>query len=187
MTHPPTTTRTDHRPGTRDADTARMELLESLPVRLQQTDFDAVLSLSENGKTPKSIGWRLSLDTLVIELELSRHALQRPLTREQQQLADEEAAMPRLDRLEMNRLARGTHVPNVQLRQMIADALDCNPDLSVHAILCNAGYKSTSHGRRQLGYMHGSGTPRFTQTIRPDDAARLVRALGREPVEVVGL
>ena len=197
MTHTLTATTTSaaRRPGGPDADPqqtgARMELLQALPVRLQQSDLDAILALSEQDKTSRSISWRLSLDPLVVELELLRHqerqALQRPLTEEQQQTADAEAVMPRLDRVEMNRLARGTHIPNVQLRQMIAATLASRPGLSVHAVLRIVGYKSTSHGRRQLGYMRHSGSARVPQTIRPADAARVVRALGQDPVDVVGL
>jgi len=110
-----------------------------------------------------------------------------PFTAAQQQAADMEAALQRLDRRDMNRIACGTHIPNVQLRQLIDGMVAADEDLTVTALVTRAGYTSTSHGRRQLGYMRGAGTCRFAQTIRPDDAARIVRALGVEPREVVGL
>jgi hypothetical protein len=182
-------------PGLWDADPeqtrARMELLETLPLRLQTSDLDVMLQLAAEGKTSRSIAWRISLDTLVVDLEVQRHrerqALQYPLTREQTQRVAEEDALPRVDRREMNRLARGTHIPNLQVRQMITAALEADADLSVTTILRNAGYKDTSHGRRQLGFMRISGADRVTQTIRPEDAARVVRALGEDPVDVAGL
>jgi hypothetical protein len=110
-----------------------------------------------------------------------------PLTAGQQQAAEAEAALQRLDRRDMNRLARGTHIPNVQLRQLIDGMLAAERDLTISGLLSLAGYESSSHGRRQLGYMRGSGTSRCAQTIRPENAARIVRALGLEPREVVGL
>ena len=63
----------------------------------------------------------------------------------------------------------------------------CDETLTITALLTRAGYACSSHGRRQLGYISGSGTSRFAQTIRLEDAARVVRALGVEPREVVGL
>jgi hypothetical protein len=180
-------------PGTWESDEqqqARLELLDALPVRLADSDLEKIRSLAAEGKKAKSIGWRVSLDQLVVELELrranERDAMPHPFTAVQQQEADREDALQRLDRRDMNRLARGTHIPNVQLRQLI-DGLVAVEDLTVTAVITRAGYKSTSHGRRQLGYMGAAGTRRFAQTIRPDDAARIVRSLGVEPREVVGL
>jgi hypothetical protein len=170
---------------------ARMELLEALPVRLRESDLETIRELADAGKTARSIGWRVSLDPLIIEVELrrvrERDSMPRPLTAEQQQAVDAEASLQRLDRRDMNRLAKGTHIPNVQLRQLIDRRVACEEDLTVTAVLTRAGYKCSSHGRRQLGYMRGAGSQRFAQTIRPDDAARVVRALGLEPLEVVGL
>jgi hypothetical protein len=180
-------------PGTWESDEqqqARLELLDALPVRLADSDLEKIRLLAAQGKNAKSIGWRVSLDPLVVALELrranERDAMPHPFTAVQQQHADREDALQRLDRRDMNRLARGTHIPNVQLRQLI-DGLVAVEDLTVTAVITRAGYKSTSHGRRQLGYMKAAGTKRFAQTIRPDDAARIVRSLGVEPREVVGL
>jgi hypothetical protein len=195
MTHTLTPTTTMWRPGIWDADPqqtqARMELLESLPVRIEEQALADILHLAGEGKTAKSIGWCISLDSLAVQVELDREhhrrALPRPLTRAQQQHLDEEKLLPRVDRLDMNRLARGTHVANYPLRQLIAKALDRDPDLSVSKILRNAGYTSTSHGARHLGFMRQSGSSRVGQTIKPKDAARVVRALGVDPVDVAGL
>jgi hypothetical protein len=181
-------------PGTWASDEqhdARMELLEALPVRLQDSDLDTIRELADRGKNAKSISWRVSLDPLIVELELrrarERDSMPRPLTAEQHQAAEAEAALQRLDRRDMNRLAKGTHIPNVQLRHLIDGQVAGDQDLTVTGVLTRAGYRSTSHGRRQLGYMRGAGSQRFAQTIRPHDAARIVRALGLEPREVVGL
>jgi hypothetical protein len=192
------TTSTAHvavHPGSGEANVnltdARLELLESLPVRLNESDLNVVVALANVGATTKAIGCRLSLDPLVVEVELrradARAAMQHPLTREQQREADREAAMPHLDALEMNRLARGTHIPNVQLRGIIMRKLAEYPELSLSGLLKRIGYSSTSHGRRQLGWMRHSGCSRIPQTIRPADAARVVRELGVEPREVIGL
>jgi hypothetical protein len=181
-------------PGTWGCDeqhAARLELLEALPVRLAESDLEKIRSFAEEGKNAKSISWRMSLDPLIVELELrrcrERESIPRPFTAAQQQQVDSEDAMQRLDRRDMNRIARGTHVPNVQLRQMIDGMVARDQDLTVTGVLTRAGYRSSSHGRRQLGYMRAAGTSRFAQTIRPDDAARIVRSLGVEPREVVGL
>lgn len=181
-------------PGTWESDEqrqARLELLEALPVRLAESDLEKIRSLAAQEKTPKTIGWQVGLDPLVVEIELrrasERDAMAHPFTAVQQQQADSEAALQRLDRRDMNRLARGTHIPNVQLRQMIDRLVAAEEDLTVTAVITRAGYKSTSHGRRQLGYMRGAGTSRFAQTIRPTDAARIVDALGVAPREVAGL
>jgi hypothetical protein len=171
-----------------------MELLETLPVRLEETLLAEVLALAGEGKTPKVIGWALRLHPLVITLELRRAGERDRLARAKRRLTDvqkaakrTEAAMPRLARFEMNRLAEGTHIPNQPLRDLIAQAQQAHPELTVNQIVTRAGYRSTSEGRRLLGYMRQSGCKRLGQTIRPDHAARVVRALGRAPMEVVGL
>jgi hypothetical protein len=195
MTHTLTATTTMRRPGIWDAHQqqtqAQRELLESLPVRIQDATLADILHLAGERKTAKTIGWRLSLDPLVVEVELDREhhrrTQPRPLTKAQQRQIDEERAMPRLDQLEMNRLARGTHVANYPLRLLIAKAMERDPDLSLSRIVTNAGYTSTSHGARHLGYMRQSGSSRVGQTIKPKDAARVVRALGLDPVDVAGL
>ncbi|HEY3830169.1 MAG TPA: hypothetical protein VGL57_13330 [Solirubrobacteraceae bacterium] len=170
---------------------ARMELLEALPVRLAEGALEKIRLLAAQGKNPNTIGWRMTIDPLIVELELrranERDAIPRPFTAEQQQAADEEAALQRLDKRDMNRLARGTHIPNVQLRALIDGMVACDATITRTALLTRAGYASSSHGSRQLGYMTGAGSSRFAQTIRPVDAVRVVRALGVEPREVVGL
>jgi hypothetical protein len=182
-------------PGTWGSDEqqhhARMELLEALPVRLADSALEKIRLLAAQGKNPRTIGWRMTIDPLIVELELrranERDAIPRPFTAEQQQAAEEEAALQRLDKRDMNRLARGTHIPNVQLRALIDGMVACDATLTRTGLLTRAGYASSSHGSRQLGYMPGAGSSRFAQTIRPVDAARVVRALGVEPREVVGL
>lgn len=194
MTQTLTPTAARPTPGTWRSDEqhqARMELLEALPVRLAESDLEKIRLLAAEGKSARSIGWRVSLDPLVVEVELARadarESMRRPLTAAQQHEADEEALLQRLDRREMNRLARGTHIPNVQLRQMLDGIVASDETLSITALLTRAGYSSTSHGRRQLGYMRGAKSTRYTQTIKPADAARVVRSLGVDPREVVGL
>jgi hypothetical protein len=171
-----------------------MELLESLPVRLEAIALADIIRLTEEGKTARSIAWRLSLDPLVVTLETRRHnerrahaRAKRRLTGEQKAARKAEAGMPRLERFEMNRLARGTHIPNQPLRELIAAVQNTNPELTLNALLTAAGYESSSEGRRLLGYMRVSGSPRYGQTISPEHAARVVRALGRDPREVAGL
>jgi hypothetical protein len=170
---------------------ARMELLEALPVRLAESALEKIRLLAAEGKNAKTISWRMTIDPLIVELELrrahERDAIPRPFTAEQQQAADEEAVLQRLDKRDMNRLARGTHIPNVQLRALIDGMIACDATLTRTGLLTRAEYASSSHGSRQLGYMTGAGSSRFAQTIRPADAARVVRALGAEPREVVGL
>jgi hypothetical protein len=182
-------------PGTWGSDEqqhdARMELLEALPVRLADSALEKIRLLAAQGKNPRAIGWRMTIDPLIVELELrranERDAIPRPFTAEQQQAAEEEAALQRLDKRDMNRIARGTHIPNVQLRALIDGMVARDATLTRTGLLTRAGYASSSHGCRQLGYMTGAGSSRFAQTIRPVDAARVVRALGVEPREVVGL
>jgi hypothetical protein len=198
MAHQNTLTQSRRRPGVWEAppeeQQARTELLEALPVRLEEPALALVLRLTEEGKTARSIGWRVSLDPLVIELEVRRANARYGIERSGRRLSEQEnadraveAAMPRLPRWEMNRLARGTHIPNQPLRELIDRAVAADPHLTITAIVTAAGYKSTSEGRRLLGYMRQSGCTRLGQTIRTTHAARFVRALGRAPREVVGL
>jgi hypothetical protein len=195
MTQPFTPTAADANPGTWGSEAqqhdARMELLEALPVRLAESALEKIRLLAAEGKNARTIGWRMTIDPLIVELELrrasEREAVPRPFTAEQQQAAEEEAALQRLDKRDMNRLARGTHIPNVQLRALIDGMIACDSTLTRTALLTRAGYASSSHGSRQLGYMTAARSSRFAQTIRPQDAARVVRALGVEPREVVGL
>lgn len=198
MSHQSTLTQSRRRPGvwgpSADEQQARKELLEALPARLEAPALADVLHLTEQGKTPQSIGWRLSLDPVVIEIEAHRAAQRaeiaryhRVLSEPEQADQDAEEAMPRLLRWEMNRLARGTHIPNQQIREMIQSALAADPHLTRSQITKAAGYKGTSEARRLLGEMCQSGSSRPGLTIRTTHAARLVRALGRAPREVAGL
>ncbi len=170
--------------GEQQDQAARLELLEALPVRLAESDLQKIRLLAAEGKTSRTV------DPLVALMELrrvrEREAIPRPFTAAQQQAADEEARLQRLDTLDMNRLAKGTHVPNVQLRALMNEVV-ARDGVCITELLRRAGYRCSSHGRRQLGYMRGSGRSRFAQTIGLADAARVVRALGVEPREVVGL
>jgi hypothetical protein len=198
MTHQATHTPSRHRPGvwesTPEQDQARLELLESLPVRLETSAIAEMMVLAEEGKTARSIGLRLSLDPLVVALEARRESERRARKGTKRRMSDQETAaviaegeMPRLTRFEMNRLARGTHIPNQPIRDLIATVQQTDPDLTVNAVITRAGYNCTTHGRRLLGYMRNAHSGHYGQTIRPGDAARVVRALGRSPVEVLGL
>src|ERR1700684_2973271 len=182
------------RPGTwgrEDEDhQARMELLESLPVRLQDAILERIVQLAAEGKTLAASAWAVRLDPLVVEMEL-RRAQERderplPLTDEQQRDDEQREELPQLDQLDMNRLAKGTHVANYPLRLMIAEAQAADPHLTLSAIFSAAGYSGSSHGSRHLGLMRNSGCARYGQTITPVNAARIVRALGRDPREVPG-
>jgi hypothetical protein len=198
MAHQHTPAPARRQPGVWDEDPerdrVRLEILESLPVRLEDKALADILALARDGKTPRVIGWAVRLHPLVVTLEVGRAhdrekvaRAKRRLTAEQKATRKAEAAMPRLERYEMTRLALGTHIPNQPLRDLIAQAQRSKPDLTVNQIVTAAGYRSTSEGRRLLGYMRQSGCKRAGQTIRPDHAARVVRALGRAPAEVVGL
>ncbi len=198
MTHQATHTPSRHRPGvwgsTIEQDQARLELLESLPVRLETSAVAEVMVLHEEGKAARSIGLRLSLDPLVVALEVRRESERRARKRTKRRMSDQEKSvviaeceMPRLTRFEMNRLARGTHIPNQPIRDLIATVQKTNPGLTVNAVIKRAGYKSTSQARRLLGYMRNAHSDRYGQTISQGDAARVVRALGRSPMEVLGL
>jgi hypothetical protein len=198
MAHQSTLTRPRRQPGVWDLPAeeqqARIELLEALPARLEVPTLALVLRLTAEGKTPRSIGWRVRLDPLVIELEVRRANERAAIAKAHRALSEQEkadraaeAAMPRLPRWEMNRLARGTHIPNQPLREMIGAALAADPHLTLSDIVKAAGYKGTSEVRRLLGEMRQSGSARVAQTIRTTHAARLVRALDRAPREVIGL
>jgi hypothetical protein len=198
MPHQATSTPSCWRPGaweaTPEQDQARLELLESLPVRLERAALAKVMALHDDGKADRTIGWKLSLDPLIVTLEVRREDERRaretatsPIACAATEVEEADHGLARLTRFEMNRMARGTHIPNQPIRALIAGALKSNPDLTVTAILTAAGYKSTSQGRRLLGYMRNAGSDHYGQTIRAGDAARVVRAMGRDPVEVVGL
>ena len=55
-----------------DAEQARVEHLESLPARLEPEALAQVMDLHEQGKTPRTIGGRLSLHPLVVSIEVRR-------------------------------------------------------------------------------------------------------------------
>jgi hypothetical protein len=169
----------------------RLEALDSLPVRLETAALDAAVNLAQEGKTVKTIASCLSLEHVVVLLELTRERERRlmpqPLTASQQKRADAELALPRLSCMEMNRVARGTHVPNHTLRDMVERTLRANPGLRIERILNDARYNSSTQGKRHLGLKRNSGRATLTQTIRLAPAVRIAEALKLDPHEVAGL
>jgi hypothetical protein len=157
------------------AQQARLELLQELPARLTRSDLDLVLALHKDGKQPRTIARTVALDELVVRIELAR-AGKRPA-----------GEVARLTRREWNRLAKGTHVPNLPLRGLIAAAVQRRPGSRMRDILKLAGIKDAAHGDRLLGVRPYPGRSRPSQTISCVQAARLARAAGRDPHEVPGL
>jgi|NGEPerStandDraft_6_1074524.scaffolds.fasta_scaffold39483_3 hypothetical protein len=174
-----------------EAEQARAELLESLPARLEPSALAAVMELHDQGKPSKTIGGLLTLDPLVVWIEVRRELTRREQHQREHGAADtREAGKERLallTRREMNRLAKGSHIPNEQLRAIVDRALRCRPGLKLTAVLREAGIKDSSHGKRLLGYMPYSGSARPSETIPLEHATHLVRALGCSPVDVAGL
>jgi hypothetical protein len=156
---------------------ARLELLESLPARLNGDDLQAVITLRGDGKSPRTIARRLTLDELVVRIELTRH--------DDGVDAGEEVA--RITRREWNRLASGTHVPNLPLRLLVQSAVTRRPGTTARDILRLAGIRDCTHGDRLLGERPYPKASRPSQTIRCEQAAKLARAAGRAPHEVPGL
>jgi hypothetical protein len=165
-----TTTRASGRSDRRAHHRARLEMLEGLPARVQLDVHAQILELGSCGASIATIARQLGLDSLVVEVELRR---------------DSEISF--LTKREMNRLARGTHIPNRPLRELIGQAVAQSTDLSVNAVIHVAGFLDNSQGRRVLGYAAHADCPRTAQTIRVDYAIRFARALGSAPVEVAGL
>ena len=126
-----------------DAEQARVEHLESLPARLEPDALAMVMDLHEQGKTHRRIGDRLSLDPLVVSIEVRRELKRRA---EEQQATQEhisngagehcagaaagssEEELPALlSRLEMNRLAKGSYIPNKPIRAIVDRAVGGGP------------------------------------------------------------
>ncbi|MGH2902882.1 MAG: hypothetical protein ACRDK7_04765 [Solirubrobacteraceae bacterium] len=183
-------------PAESACDEALLQLLESLPARLEPETLTAILELRDVGKASETIARSLRLEPVVVELELRREHERRapgaPATAQaplpaQASLHARSAPVSLLSAREMNRLARGTHIPNCQLRTLVEGAIAVNPGLTLNAVLRAAGFTDNSHGRRVLGYAAHHGCPRPPATIRPGYAARIARAICRDPVEVEGL
>ena len=149
---------------------ARVEMLKSLPARVELDTYQQIIERARHAESAEAIAKRLGLEPLIVESELER-----------------DEGLSFLTKREMNRLARGTHVPNQPLRELIAKAVSQCPDLSVGAVIRAAGFVDNSQGRRVLGYAAHADCARPPQTIRIDYAVRIARALGRAPVEVAGL
>ena len=167
----------------------QLELLEELPVRLEPEALAAILSLHEQGKTPKTIGGAMSLHRVVVTLELRRE-LQRRAGQQQagsETGLDDEEKLPRLTRREWNRLAKGSHVPNQPIRDMLETAIRFRPGLTERSVLSAAEIPDVTHAERLLGIKPYPGYKRPSQTIRCDLAASIADALGRDPAEVPGL
>ena len=176
-------------PAERAHDEARMQLLASLPVRLEPAKVANIVELHEAGKTILTIARRMHMEPAVIELEVQRELERRAsgTSPPGAQTPPRPEALALLTAREMNRLARGTHIPNRQLRALVDSAIRFNPGLTLNSVLRSAGFSDNSQGRRVLGYVPHSGCPRPSETIRPSYAARIARAIRRAPVEVVGL
>lgn len=171
---------------------AVLQLLESLPARLEPETLTAILELHDTGTCSGTIARSLQLEPIIVDLELRREHERRAGTPGAPATAQASSG-PRPDPVsllsarEMNRLARGTHIPNCQLRTLVERALALNPDLTLNAVLRAAGFTDNSHGRRLLGYAPHHGCPRPPATIRLGDAARIAEAIRRDPAEVEGL
>jgi hypothetical protein len=166
-----------------------MQLLASLPVRLEPAKVANIVELHEAGKTILTIARRMHMEPAVIELEVQRELERRAsgTSPPGAQTPPRPEALALLTAREMNRLARGTHIPNRQLRALVDTAIRLNPGLTLNSVLRSAGFSDNSQGRRVLGYVPHSGCPRPSETIKPSYAARVARAIRRAPVEVVGL
>ncbi len=151
-------------------DAARLTRLALLPVRLELGKLARVIALHEAGKSIAAIARQTRLDPVVVALELQR--------------APDYAL---LSTREMNSLARDTHIPNRQLRDLIEHEIQRTPGLTLNAILQAAGVSDNSHGRRMLGYAPHSCSARPAQTIEVAYAERITDALGIAHVEVEGL
>jgi hypothetical protein len=170
-------------------DEARIQLLASLPVRLEPGKLASIVELHDAGKTILTIARRMHMEPIVVELEVQREDERR--ASETSSPGTQRSPYPEAPALlsarEMNRLARGTHIPNRQLRALVDSAIRFNPGLTLNSVLRSAGFSDNSQGRRVLGYVAHSGCARPSETIRPSYAARIARAICRAPVEVVGL
>jgi hypothetical protein len=182
-------TRPTPSPAERARDEARLQLLASLPVRLEPGKLGSVIALHDAGKNIRTIARLIHIDAIVVELEVQRELERRAsgTSPPGAQTSPRPESFALLTAREMNRLARGTHIPNRQLRALVDSAIRLNPGLTLNSVLRSAGFSDNSQGRRVLGYAAHSGCPRPSETIRPSYAARVARAIRRAPVEVVGL
>ena len=88
----------------------------------------------------------------------------------------------------MNRLAKGSYIPNKPIRAIVDRALSPGvPGMKVSAVLREFGIEDTTHAKRLLGYSPYSGTDRPAATISVEHATRLLDAFGHDPVDVAGL
>jgi hypothetical protein len=176
-------------PEARAYEEARLQLLASLPVRLEPGKLASVIELNDAGKGIRTIARLIHIDAIVVELEVQRELERRAsgISRPGAQTPPGPESLALLTAREMNRLARGTHIPNRQLRGLVDSAIRFNPGLTLNSVLRSAGFSDNSQGRRVLGYVAHSGCARPSETIRPSYAARIARAIRRAPVEVVGL
>jgi hypothetical protein len=176
-------------PATRAHEEARLQLLASLPVRLEPGKLGSVIELHDAGKGIQTIARLIHIDAIVVELEVQRELERRAsaTSRHGAQTPPRPESLALLTAREMNRLARGTHIPSRQLRAFVDSAIRFNPGLTLNSVLRSAGFSDNSQGRRVLGYVAHSGCARPSETIRPSYAARIARAIRRAPVEVVGL
>jgi len=176
-------------PAERAHDEARLQLLASLPVQLEPGKLGSVIELHDAGKSIRTIARLIHVDAIVVELEVQRELERRAsgISRPGAQTPPRPESLALLTAREMNRLARGTHIPNRQLRALVDSAIRLNPGLTLNSVLRSAGFLDNSQGRRVLGYVAHSGCPRPSETIRPSYAARIARAIRRAPVEVAGL
>ncbi|MGA2163338.1 MAG: hypothetical protein ABSH36_02585 [Solirubrobacteraceae bacterium] len=142
----------------------QLELLEELPARLEPEALAAIVSLHEQGETLGEISERVSLSVVVVALELRRE-LQRRARQAEPETPGQEASLSRLTRREWNKLARGSHVPNQPVREMLATALRSRPWLSERSVLADAQIRDLTQGRRLLGVTPYAGSTRATQTI----------------------
>jgi hypothetical protein len=174
-----------------DAEQARVEHLESLPARLEPEALAQVMDLHEQGKTPRTIGGHLSLHPLVVSIEVRREHV-RSGARAQSAAAaasgsGEEELPALLSRLEMNRLAKGSYIPNKPIRAIVERAVARRPGMKVSTVLREFGIEDVTHAKRLLGYSPYSGTDRPAATISVEHATRLLDAFGHDPVDVAGL
>ena len=87
----------------------------------------------------------------------------------------------------MNRLAKGSYIPNKPIRAIVDRAVARRPGMKVSAVLREFGIEDVTHAKRLLGYSPYSGTDRPAATISVEHATRLLDAFGHDPVDVAGL
>lgn len=112
-------------PATRAHDEARLQLLASLPVRLEPGKLGSVIELHDAGKSIRTIARLLHIEAIVVELEVQRELERRAsgASPPGAQTPPRPESLALLTAREMNRLARGTHIPNRQLRALVDSAI----------------------------------------------------------------